>query len=629
MSVQMQSGLGVYTQAIDNSAKQIKNRSMSSGQGREICSPLLSVYLGNRDSQIKNIVEEIYNSCWRGANDVLLSLNETDYSPEQAEEMLVKMMLLGERFENRSRNFIAYYWDITGDGFETDMQRLERVPKIAGASTKCYYFIFCSQKTGFEQDRTRERLNQLMEWASEHDRHLMVLSDVMYVNGLLGEDAVNDNFSIKSNYRMAADLMLLVNSVYPSDADMGTSLDFWIEHQKSPIYTGGYWQVGKPVRQIAQVALWQTLEEYLSLSAISSKDGSVKERLCGNNGYWALCESFFQQNIAPMLPADHSFWKYMPRTREIDILSGDIKAKEKPSRGFFGRKKSLDHGNGITPGLLHAAFNSSKPIDGAGIAETCFEQYYLTPVLDWLSSADGQTTSKRYFLSELNSVLRFQEMAQSLPLEIKAIQSISDRDIQFELPDPDPGKGVEEDLHQYACTLLKRNLYRPFMNILCKTMQELSQNTYGFDSILQQVKESLRPSDKDAAIKTRYSEIIHDVVLQNERIKMALMREISPCNSESDLLEQISEFFENYLSIDRAFEEPFFDDTSLFDHKMRDSLRLQFYSTPDMENTRSVCLMNPSTGFSTNELVFDIPRKDRIERLLICPVDPENINYSV
>src|SRR5699024_8308986 len=161
---------------------------------------------------------------------------------------------------------------------------------------------------------------ELIRWARQEKRTLVVLSNHTAM-GILG------NESIAENYRLAANVMLLLNSVYEQH-EKNLGKDLYLAMDKEPLFSAGFYYLGKNTGDIARMSLWQILDEYEKLPEVNSSHKYLKERLCPESrSYATLFEEIFRDMAQPLLPTRYDFLQYLPYTEDMRRFCGSLQGK--------------------------------------------------------------------------------------------------------------------------------------------------------------------------------------------------------------------------------------------------------------------------------------------------------------
>jgi len=127
-------------------------------------------------------------------------------------------------FENYLQVEVVYFWNIMSDNFEQIFEEVKKNVYI-GSSTVIYrtFFIFTKENNSKRQELRKERLQRLIEWAKESKEHLIILGNKT-MKGVVSDA------NISENYKIAANLLLIMNSSYETDEErIGSTLHLKIQ----------------------------------------------------------------------------------------------------------------------------------------------------------------------------------------------------------------------------------------------------------------------------------------------------------------------------------------------------------------------------------------------------------------
>ena len=620
-----------YQETIAKCSRMLVGNSDVTGQGRQINAPLLSIFLGRDAEAHREDVFSTYQNCWLGGAKALGSLTAQDYSPDGVLAACSEM-LSARLFKNYSTLYLAYYWDVMDDRFDTFFQAVKQPLSFPTAiAVESLFFVFCRELAPGARERKETRLRALIAWAQETNRHLIVLSDLTPATGLLSPDKIGES------YRLAANILLISDTYFsPGEKDLGRELTFFLSQR--PVYSAGYYVLKKNTWDIATTCLWQILDDYQHLPDTSHETKSVKEGLCGaGNGYDTLFQQIFDQKMAPLLPQDTTFLRYLPYTDEVRRLDDNLKGVP---TGFslFGRRSAPQAVNQET---AEAAIHSIRPIWDA-----CLELYYRRPVLAWMESAAGSAFIAEFFRQKLNLALDFESMSNLLLQEAEELEKLARGDGGW-LPQASESLPMQLSvwLHHRACRELQSTVFCQLARRLADAMRRMHRDANGFERVLTDTKANLQIEGVEPCVRSAYGAKTRNLLAASHDL---LARKISPCSGEADLLEQASAVFAELVQMDPVYRlslkhhfnflinsaAPTDVDNIIgacFHQNMYHMGRLQTYSPPD-SNARMYCMV--SQGNFEERIdpqlhgdVFIVPRTDCIERLLVYPIAPDDIIY--
>lgn len=624
---------------IQNCTRIIENNETIAGAGRRMCNPLLNIFLGeDAENHIKDIQEAFY-SCWSDHARNLKMLKGA-YSSEDIEEAIVQSTQIEDRSIDTTNVRIAWFWDIMDDRFDRYFACVKQkysMP-IATGSFRAL-FIFCSQKDTKSQEKTNLRLrDQLIPWAEEEKVPLVILSDSTRI-GILNQRGRSEN------YRLAASLMLLINSHYPlDDKKLGTEITF--EMSKGGLWSGSYHGCSKNFYDIVGISLWTIIEKYRQLGKTKNEDfsqgASVQSRLCGaDRSYYDLFDDFFEKEILPRCCSDVSLWKDIPYTQEIANLEEYVLHLQEPKGGFLGRLFGR-RPREITPEEAIASVGD--------FWKCCVDMYYVGPSEAWIDSPEGAKVLKDYLYSKMTTAFNYDEMHALLSKESQYVASLNDN-LENKIPRPKVGlcKNASHLLHGYAVREAKIFLYKKMLKILSEAMEGLCNNAQGFDDLLKRVQRSLREDQMERSVVKAYGTYMEEQLIEpNESILLANIR---PCREESELLQQLETVFAELMNKDtrRVFKQSLQDDlefriqnggaatavnviSDCFRYNMADAGRLPTLTTPA---GTLYCIMNDAMNGLGSTIAteaignrFIVSRSDRIERLFLFRVNQKDIMFS-
>lgn len=618
-----------YQERITNCSRKLVGNNDVTGQGRQISAPLLSIFLGqDAEAHIEDVMTT-YKNCWLSNANALRYLTSQTYSPDSLFNACESMLSARNTFRSYSSIYLAYFWDIMDDKFDIFFEAIKHpIDFTSVISVESVFFLFCREFLPGAKARKEQRLKILIQWAKETNRHLVILSDLT-PSGLLGPEEIGES------YRLSANILLIANSYFsPNEKELGKPLTFFLNQY--PVFSASYYILKKPTSDIATACLWQILDDYQNLPQSTSSTSSVKDRLCGQNGsYGSFFEGIFTQKIVPLLPQDHSFLRYLPYTSEMGRLDDNLNGVQ---RGFtlFRPKKAPER---VSQEIAAGALQSIGDVWNA-----CLELYYRQPVLSWLGSEEGAAFIREFFREKLNLALNYDEMSNLLLNEASTLEAMAEAHT-WNLPEISERMPLQDWLHQQACRELKLSVFSILAKSLAAAMREMNTAANGFDRILHAAKNNLQIYNVDDKVRPPYIQKTHSLLVTNRDL---LARKISPCGDEDTLLQQACEVFDALVQMDPVYRLSLRDHynflinnaapadvdgiiSSCFSQNMYLMSRLQTY-TPPSGPSLMYCML--SQGNFEEQIdpqlhgdVFHVPRNDCIERLLVYPVEPENIIY--
>ena len=617
-----------YQERIAHCSRMLVGNSDVSGQGRKINAPLLSIFLGQDAEAHMDDVLNTYQNCWLSNANVLQSLTAQTYSPDNVLNACQAMLSVRNTFNSYSV-YLAYYWDIMDDKFDDIFASIQAPLSFPTAvSVEAVFFLFCRELLPGAKARKEKRLKALIQWAEETKHHLVVLSDLT-PSGLLGPDEIGEN------YRLSANILLIANSYfYPGEKELGKPLAFFLNQH--PVHSASYFILKKPTWDIAVACLWQILDDYQRLPQSTSHASNVKERLCGqNHSYAHFFENLFQEKIASLLPQDYSFLRYLPYTSEMNRLDDNLNGVQRGLFPLFRPKQQEVVSQEIAASALQSI---------ADVWNACLDLYYRRPVFAWLESEEGSTFIREFFRKKLNLALNYDEMSNLLLNEARELENMAPNHA-WNLPEISERMPLHDWLHQQECRELKISVFSHLANVLATAMREMNAAANGFDRVLNAAKANLQIHNIDNRMRPPYLQKTHSLLVTNRDL---LARKISPCGDEDTLLQQAGEVFAELVQLDPVYRLSLRDHydflisnaapadvdgiiDSCFSQNMYLMNRLQTY-TPPAGASMMYCML--SQGDFDERIdpqlhgdVFHVPRNDCIERLLVYPIEPENIIY--
>ncbi len=627
---------------IKNCTQVIARSETVAGAGRRMRNPMLSIFLGAGAQHHIGQIQDAYYSCWSD-NARSLKRLEGAYTAEDLENAIIDSTNSEDRSINASTVRIVWYWDIMDDDFDRHFACVRQKYSLPiSTSDHKVIFVFCSQKNSRTQELTRQRLrDQLIPWSEEARIPLVILSDATRLGSL-------DATRLAESYRLAASLMLIMNSSYSYDEDdLGVEMSF--DLGKGGLWSAAYHGCSKNFYDIVGVSLLTIIKRYRALGSRTQEDythsGSVQSRLCGHDkSYYDFLDEIFDTIIRPRCTEDASFWADVPYTETLAELEGAMQQGEETSRGLFGKLfgKKKDP---VSPEMAIASLGE--------FWESCVNKYYKEPVLNWMKVPKGWRTSegleqiKNHMYSRMTTVLSYDEMHALLQQESQKVAAIND-DLRMKLPRPNmlSAKNLPALLHEYALREVKLAIYRQLLELLSEAMQTLCSNATGFDDLLAQIQTSLREDHMEHSVVRAYGSYMEQLIDQNEKV---LVQYIRPSKDECELLQQLAQTFNDLVATDarHVYHKSLQGDLQFrienggsaaavnviaecFKFNMADAGRLPTHNVP----TGSLyCIMNSAmddavTGSDSIGKRFIVSRSDRIERLFLFRTAQEEIMFS-
>lgn len=609
------------------------------GAGKRIENPMLSIFLGKQAVAHKPEIQEVYRSCWSDHASHLKTLTSA-YSREDIEKAIFQSTQVDDRTLKTDTVRTVWFWDIMDDDFDTYFQSVKTPYSMPVATAnKRVYFIFCSQRDSRCQEKTRQRLKeQLLPWAQENHYPLVVLSDATS-RGILNAGGVAEN------YRLAASLMLIMNSHYSTGEDnLGRAMSFELE--KGTVFSASYHGCRKNFFDIVGISLLTILKRYRALGQKKSEDysygNSVQERLCGvGKDYYDLIDTIFNDTLGSVCQADARLWGDLPVNQAMTALQERLSGQER------------------RVGLLARLFGGARQEVGAqeviaaygDFWTCCLKRYYIDPVEAYLATPQGQRTVKDHMYSRMTSVLNYDEMHELLAKESRLVLTLMD-DLQtkFPVPTEDGCRNAGELLHAWALRAAKLQVAKRLLDWLAEAMATLCRNAAGFDHLLRQVQDSLYEDQMEHSIVRAYGNHMTQLIDADPKL---LTRHIRPSESEGELLLQLKDTFVDLIKTDVQ---------GIYYQSLQNDLqfRIKNGAAADAVNVIAECFRYdmktfgrlPTLTISTVKLYtiinsalelekladhipedaigerFVVSRSDRIERLGLFFVDPESIMYS-
>lgn len=624
-----------YHQIIHECSQMLVGQTGDENAGRFLNAPLLNVFLGSEAEAFMEDVKNIYDGCWINGKENIQYLTTDQFNTDSVEEAFVRMKSIPRNFKTTSEIVQAVYWDIMDDRFDEIFTRV-RVPYCPPNTVSEYsvlYFVFIRQAIRRQREISRQRLEKLIAWAQEENKHLIVLSD--------DTDLVllNDE-TIVENYRIAADIVLIVDS-YTSINEKALGQQILHELREFPVYGVGYYSVHKDTRAIATVSLRQMLQEYTEMSKRREDNVmTVQKKLCSGGSYQQLFDSCFDRFLRPLLPKDIAFLRYLPYTEPVTRLR-EVRT-EQPQKGFLsglfgmGRKNAVEKQSTSSDELAEQIIRSS-PVYAA-----CISMYYEKPVREWLEQNNGMECLQRFFREQLSCSLTYMEMSTYLADEAAALEAAAAQ--PWKATPLAHTYALDELVNSYAVRALRQNVYGLMAMCLAEEMKKINRLAAGFDDVIRSVIKNLSIETQDEGLESAYSRLMSRACADNRAL---LMKTIHP-GTEMDLLQQMchafSEMITQYpeygysLEQDLDFQLHYAAKSAAtsvinncFSQNMDKTRHLQMMQAPD---GHLYCMVNGSASFlpQINPYihgdVFMVQRSDCIERLFIYHVNPIAIIYN-
>lgn len=631
-----------YQKYISECAQLIEGRPDSDDARLAMDAPLLSVFLGKEAVAHSEQIKQQYNNNWRRAAEALEYLNQDDFTPDNAEDSINRMLMLRQTFRSNTIALEVVYWDLMDDNFENCFHQVKQNFFPAGGISDFYrfHFLFIRQGQRRQAALSQTRLAQVIDWAQASNAHLIVLSDVTD-QGLLGDHMIGEN------YQIAADLMLLANSVLSqpgmqlTDTELSKQLRFTL--QTGTVFSVGYIPLRKDTQSIAQVSLYNILDEYEYLSRAedsSQASLSIREKLCNRGKYPDLFARCFDELFLPKLPKDPSFLQYLPCTPATLEFERNTRREQKPRGGvlsalFGGHSKPPVETN--SNGEAIAQVYRSTPLH-----ELTARKYYYEPVRRWFDSPEGQKEVQQYFFALLSQTLNYREMS-GLRAECQQLAELAEN-AAWKMPPLPQDSSLATLLAAYMEQQLRQKYYTKLARCLIQVMEYLAPVAAQFDEVIRKVKQNLEPVLVSEELQDAYSNQIRN--LCHER-REELRQSIHP-SQEKELLDQLEDFFRRisghsiyhytlvrHLAFMAGAAAGSADDVinAYFNQNMTQTCHLKLYDPPTPTADQLYCILNTNDGLQglidpqKQGRVFPVQRTDCIERLFLYPVDPQNILY--
>lgn len=621
---------------IDRCTRVIERDAMVAGAGRKVRNPMLTIFLGQDAVAHIREIQETYFSCW---SDYVrkLKILKNEYTQQEIESAILQSTRTQDAFYDERTIRVAWFWDIMDENFERQFACVrQKFSTPIGLTCKKTIFVFCSQSTTVNQKITQERLqNILIPWAEENKQHLIVLSDATGHGPLKAS-------GITENYRLAANLLLILNSTYPDGTrDLGKNMDFDFENQT--VWSASYRACRMNSYDIVGVSLRRIIEKYLELShKPMMQSTSAEELICGEGkGYIDFLDEIFRNVICKHCPDDFSFWNDVPYTETISkyeqMISGGNVGKKK---GFFGA---------LFGGKSRDIHPEEAILSLSDFWNCCVDHYYLKPIQNWLNSSAGIQEVCDHMYGRMTSVLNTASMKGMLQTECQNVLGlIESLEYKIAKPNVETIQSLPVMFHEYAFYSVKVQIYGTLLKWLSDAMRSLSKNASGFEDLLKMVMNTLKESEMEASVVTAYGNYMESLVDDNSLI---LNQCIRPCEKESDLLQQLERAFVElvardthnvyHMSLQENLEFLIRNGSAssainviaeCFKYNIADAGRLPVINVP---TGNMFCIMNDAMNGLIEDInqdaignQFIVNRSDRIERLFLYSVDPKYIRYS-
>lgn len=604
-----------FQKTIERCSERLSGRTLNAGIALRTQKPLLSVFIGSGAIRHRTTVERAYKDCWGPAVENLEFVDSGMVDVQTISSKSINMLANVNAFHNNSALVIAWYWDIMEDDPRNYFENMLAVSKMfpQGIHVEEYFFVFCRQWTPSDRAITTERLKMLAQWAAANEKSLIVQSDVTY-GGLFNES------NRWKSYRGAANMIVIINTV---NSDAGVQLAFNV--QRGTMWSIGCHTMNKNTREIAIASLYQLLREYKSAhdGADMNDYADIKTRIGADTGYPAFFTRLI--NEWKLMPGMPNCIPALPYTPEMEAFYAAPTVKH----SFFKRNAPSE----IDQRKLESAIGSIRDF-----WEAFLNKYYraslnsLEQSDDWMEKRLMNMLAKQFRANEMNSAFK-QEAAE--------LRKIVNWPVRTEKYSTDPTRC----LHEVACNQLKNDLYKNLATRLANALDKLSESASGFGSILEAVEHAFRNEEIEESIKLAYGNHMHDLISRSSDDVV----NIHPCGTIDELYQQLEDIFYKLTEHDPVYKYSLQQDISFrmaqnggqmlaaniiqdfFDLDMSQTGALRTYSMPD---GAIYCLMNNSEDIFNGQAmpnmvgkVFNIPGADYIDRLIVYPVDPNQIMY--
>lgn len=613
----------------------IERDAMVAGAGRRVRNPMLTIFLGRDAIDHIREIQETYFSCW---SDYVrkLKILKNEYTQQEIESAIIQSTRTQDNFYDERTIRVAWFWDIMDPDFDRHFACVrQNFSTPIGLTCRKTVFVFCSQSTTVNQKITQARLQDvLIPWAQENGNHLIVLSDATGKGPLKAA-------GIAENYRLAANLLLILNSTYPTGTrDLGKDMDFALENEA--VWSASYRACRMNSYDIVGVSLRRILEKYLLISQRPvSHATSAEELICGEGkGYVDFLDEMFRDVALKHCPDDFSFWNDIPFTETIAKYEQKISGAGGSKGGFFGKLF----------GGKNRDVQPEEAIESLSDFWKCtVEYYYLNPIQQWMNSPEGMQEVLDYIYGRMTSVLNTATMKSMLQAECqKALGLIDSLEYRIARPNVENYQSVPMVFHEYAVYVVKLQIYGTLLKWLSDAMRNLSKNASGFEDLLRMVMNTLKESEMEASVVTAYGNHMESLIEDNIEI---LNQCIRPCEKESELLQQLERAFVTlvdrdtrnvyHMSLQENLEFLIRNGSAssainviadCFKYNIVDAGRLPIINVP---TGTMFCIMNDAMNGLIEDInqeaignQFIVNRSDRIERLFLYSVEPKYIRYS-
>jgi len=623
-----------YKSLIEECANKLSVQTVT-GKNRGIFAPMINVLLGEEEQSQKELISHIYKLCWGNKAGSIRFMNEKEYSVANAEESCNKLLEQMGIFENYLQVEVVYFWNIMSDNFEQIFEEVKKNVYI-GSSTVIYrtFFIFTKENNSKRQELRKERLQRLIEWAKESKEHLIILGNKT-MKGVVSDA------NISENYKIAANLLLIMNSSYETDEErIGSTLHLKI--QSDSVFSLAYTGKHKDTLSISAVTLKAILNIYKQ-EALERHDNNVdiQEKICGNRRtYYDLFDDYFDTYLSDYLPKDIEFFNILPYTEEMENLDTALANKDKKGLFSFVFKKHtvMDY--------MNLAKNAVDSISGSdinkGVWECVLEKYYENVFENKYNKNAPSKSIEEFFSDIISEKLTYIEIRDLLGSEadrLKEEENIKDSSI---LPDT-----FEGWLEWCAIKKLKENLYKKFIVILQSTMKDMVKFAIDFENVLNQADSLISEESISEAFIKSYQNLAFETIKQFPEI---LNKNIRPTNLE-ELANQLTKVFSELILNNRIYSASYQEDLDfqmghahsvtvrdiideVFDVNLASCSRMLLYGgaregiVMTMISKSADFLNNlPDTVKPTLGYVFASPRSDVIERIMLFPITLDSIMW--
>lgn len=622
-----------YKQLLLKSAKLIAPTN-TSGLGRSMRSPLISVFIGAEAERCQEAVLRVYEDGWPEWRGKLPCISWHEYSPKRMKQEISHLLENATCYAAPAKVLAAYFCDINGmdDNQFNEMFDLIRgndgLP--FGYSESKLLFIFCRVTTPEDREQSHIRLDRLSTLADKQP--LILLSNVRGNMGYISEDEISEN------YQLCGDLLLMGNSLANEgeDAHLGNQLLF--DLNEPGLKSAAYVAMLKPSEQIASVTLSKILDCYLNYSRVQSRGSSIIKLFAGDDeSYDDIFDTYYKTVVLPKIPRDLSFLSSLPYTREMHELDDALRRTE-------SRKKNVGCSIGS---LLVSAVESLRSHDGRnGWWDLCFNKYFANAVIENDCCIDD------YLSSAISSRLTYKDMASGLDDLIRDLEAYQgdmdvDKSHDFTSKILSETKNSEDSLSAclgwYAKKELRQCTYARLAEKLVTLLKQLKSIVTQFPETVQVAQQCISNSlsrQPDDVTKDAYGILTSEIC--NEHYS-AIYDQFLPCFGD-DLPGQLSRAYQKVIEFNPQYEGTLQQYLNLvsgqgahhdavadcFNQDLSQVPRLPLLNPPD-RMSRKYCLVPPGGAFTQyidfegHGKVFNSFRTDKIERLLIFDVDPRKI----